>query len=99
MRRGRFNSVCGWHFRGSMNRALFGFFSIVNACAADLIVVNANIITVDKSKPYAEAFAVEDGKFQAVGTNAEMRRLATPSTKIIDMKGKTITPGFNDVHL
>ncbi len=82
-----------------MNRALFALLSLVNARAADLIVVNANIITVDKSHPYAEAFAIENGKFQAVGTNAEIRRLATPSTKIIDMNGKTITPGFNDVHL
>ncbi len=82
-----------------MYRALYGLLSITNCFAADLIVVNANIITVDKSHPYAEAFAIENGKFQAVGTNVEMRRLATPSTKIIDMKGKTITPGFNDVHL
>jgi hypothetical protein len=82
-----------------MNRALFGLLSIANCFAADLIVVNANVITVDKSHPYAQAFAIENGKFQAVGTNEEMHRLAIPSTKIIDMKGKTITPGFNDVHL
>ena len=66
---------------------------------ADLIVVNANVITVDRSKPQAEAFAVENGRISAVGTNAEIRRLATPPTKVIDLKGKTVTPGFNDVHL
>ncbi|MGO9254858.1 MAG: amidohydrolase [Bryobacteraceae bacterium] len=69
------------------------------AFGADLIVVNANVITVDKSKPQAEAFAVENGRFSAIGTNAEIRRLATRSTKVLDLKGKTVTPGFNDVHL
>jgi predicted amidohydrolase YtcJ len=66
---------------------------------ADLIVINANVITVDPSKPHAEAFAVENGRISAVGSNAEIRRLATPSTKVLDLKGKTVTPGFNDVHL
>lgn len=82
-----------------MRKTLLGLFCATFCFGADLIVINANIITVDKTKPYAEAFAVENGHFQAVGTNAEIRRLATASTKIIDMKGKTITPGFNDVHL
>ncbi len=80
-------------------RTLLGLFCAAVCSAADLIVINANVITVDNSKPYAQAFAIENGRFQAVGTNAEVRRLATRSTKIIDMKGKTITPGFNDVHL
>ena len=69
------------------------------AYAADAIYINGTVITVDPSKPYAEAFAVTNGRFSAVGSTAEMRRLATPSTKIIDLKGMTVTPGFNDVHL
>ena len=69
------------------------------AFGADLIVINANVITVDPAKPHAEAFAVENGRFVAIGTNAEIRRLATPATKIVDLKGATVTPGFNDVHL
>ena len=67
--------------------------------AADLIVVNANVITVDASMPHAEAFAVDNGRFTAVGTNAEIRRLAEPTTRVADLAGKTVTPGFNDVHL
>lgn len=67
--------------------------------AADLIFVNGNVLTVDGSKPYAQAFAITNGKFEAVGTNAEIRRLATPSTKIVDLGGKTVTPGFNDAHV
>jgi predicted amidohydrolase YtcJ len=69
------------------------------AFAADAIYVNGNVITVDPAKPYAEAFAVTNGRFSAIGTNAEIRRLATPSTKVVDLKGMTVTPGFNDVHL
>jgi predicted amidohydrolase YtcJ len=69
------------------------------AWCADVIYVNGSIITVDPSKPYAEAFAVTNGRFSAVGSNAEIRKLATPATKIIDLKGMTVTPGFNDVHL
>jgi predicted amidohydrolase YtcJ len=69
------------------------------AQAADAIYINGAVITVDPSHPYAEAFAVTNGRFSAVGTNAEIRRLATPSTKIVDLKGLTVTPGFNDVHL
>jgi len=66
---------------------------------ADAIYINGNVITVDPSKPYAEAFAVTNGRFSAVGSTAEIRRLATPGTKIVDLKGMTVTPGFNDVHL
>ena len=82
-----------------MFRTVLLMFSGGLAFGADLIVVNANVVTVDPQKPYAEAFAIENGHFSAVGTNAEIRRLATASTKILDLKGKTVTPGFNDVHL
>ena len=82
-----------------MFRAFFALTFTALGLGADLIVINANVLTVDKTKPYAEAFAVENGRFQAVGTNAEIRRLASATTKIVDLKGRTITPGFNDVHL
>jgi predicted amidohydrolase YtcJ len=78
---------------------LLSILAVSAAFAADTIYVNANVLTVDGARPYAEAFAVENGRFTAVGTNAEIRRLATPATKIIDLKGMTVTPGFNDAHL
>ncbi|MDR0438512.1 MAG: amidohydrolase family protein, partial [Bacteroidales bacterium] len=65
----------------------------------DVIYVNGVVITVDTDNPYAEAFAVTNGRFVAVGTNAEIRRLATSSTKVVDLKGMTVTPGFNDSHV
>jgi predicted amidohydrolase YtcJ len=69
------------------------------AYAADTIVINANVITVDPTHPAAQAFAIDNGRFTAVGTNAEILKLKTPSSEVIDLKGMTVTPGFNDAHL
>ncbi len=81
-------------------RCIYLFLLAVSAAgAADAIYVNGNVITVDSAKPYAEAFAVSNGRFTAVGSNAEIRRLATPGTKLVDLRGMVVTPGFNDVHL
>jgi predicted amidohydrolase YtcJ len=78
---------------------LFLLFATLAAEAGVTIYVNANVLTVDSSKPYAEAFAVDNGRFTAVGTNAEIRRLAAPAAKVVDLKGMTVTPGFNDTHV
>lgn len=66
--------------------------------ATDLIVVNADIYTVDPDTPRAEAFAVENGKFTVVGSNARIRALADDRTVVIDAAGKSVTPGFIDGH-
>ena len=65
---------------------------------ADLVVVNAAIYTVDTRLPRAEACAVKDGRFIAVGTNAEVRALAGKNTRTFDAKRMTIVPGFTDCH-
>ena len=65
---------------------------------ADLIVVNARVYTVDAAQPRAEAFAVKDGRFVAVGSTADIRNLATARTRVIDAGGQTVTPGFIDTH-
>ncbi|MCC7125842.1 MAG: amidohydrolase [Acidobacteria bacterium] len=65
---------------------------------ADLIVVNARVYTVDTAQPRAEAFAVRDGRFLAVGSSADIRNLAGPRTRVIDAEGMTVTPGFIDTH-
>jgi len=81
-------------------RSIYFFLLAASAAfGADAIYINGTVITVDPAKPHAEAFAVTNGRFSAVGSTAEMRRLATPSTKVVDLKGMTVTPGFNDVHL
>ncbi len=69
------------------------------AYAASTIYINANVITVDAEHPAAQAFEVDNGRFVAIGTNKEILKLRTPSTEVVDLKGATVTPGFNDAHL
>ena len=64
----------------------------------DLIVVNGNVYTIDDDQPRAEAFALKHGRFVAVGSNDDVRNLATRDTTVIDAGGMTITPGFIDAH-
>ena len=72
--------------------------TVAAMAAADLIVINADVYTVDPNAPRVEAFAVKNGKFTAVGTTAEIQALADDETKVIDAKGDTVTPGFIDGH-
>jgi len=65
----------------------------------DLVIVNAKVYTVDQAFSTAEAVAIADGKFTAVGTNADVRKLAGPSTKVLNLAGKTVIPGLADDHL
>lgn len=68
------------------------------AAEPDLIVVNGNVLTSDTALPRAEAFAVKHGRFVAVGSNADIRHLATRRTQVIDAQRMTVTPGFIDTH-
>ena len=65
---------------------------------ADTIFVNGKILTVDKQFSIVEALAITDGKFSAVGRSKEVAELAGPATKILDLRGKTVVPGFIDGH-
>ncbi len=65
---------------------------------ADLVLVNGKIITVDSSDTIAEAVAVRDGRILKAGSTAEIKRLAGRRTRIIDLKGRTVLPGFIDSH-
>lgn len=64
----------------------------------DLIVVNADVRTVDATRPTAEAFAVAGGRFVAVGSSGEIRELVGENTGIIDAGGVTVIPGLIDGH-
>ncbi len=66
--------------------------------AADLIVVNARVHTVDDGRPIVSAFAVKDGRFLFAGSDPEVRALAGPSTRVIDAGQSTIVPGMVDAH-
>ncbi len=68
------------------------------ALAPDLALVNGNVYTVDDRRPQAQAFAVRDGRFVAVGSNAEINKLISGGTQVIDADGMTVVPGFIDAH-
>ncbi|MGH7888438.1 MAG: amidohydrolase family protein [Candidatus Binatia bacterium] len=65
---------------------------------ADAVYHNGKVLTVDERFSIAQALAVRDGKVMAVGTNTEILNLAGPKTQRLDLKGKTIIPGFIDTH-
>ena len=67
--------------------------------AADLIIVNARVWTVDKRQPGAQAVAVLGDRIVAVGGNAAVTAWRGPKTRVIDAGGKLLLPGFNDAHV
>src|SRR5229473_1637764 len=66
--------------------------------AADTILINGKIITVDAKDSIASAVAIRGGKIVAVGTNEEIRKFEKKGTRVIDLRGKTATPGLIDSH-
>jgi predicted amidohydrolase YtcJ len=67
--------------------------------AADLIITNAKIWTVDQSRPTAQAVAVFGDRITAVGSNQDVDGWQGPNTLVIDAHGKLLLPGFNDAHV
>ncbi len=67
--------------------------------SADLILVNGRVYTVDAARPWAEAVAVRAGRIVAVGNSTEIRTLAGADTRVIDLAGAFVSPGFNDAHV
>lgn len=69
------------------------------AVTADLVVTNANIRTMDAKRTVARSIAVLNGRVVAVGSEADTKPLIGSKTRVIDAKGRTIIPGFNDAHV
>lgn len=67
--------------------------------AADMIVTHANIYTVDRQHPRAQAVAVIGERIVAVGSKAEIDAWQGPKTRVIDARGELLLPGFNDSHV
>ncbi|MBD2714256.1 amidohydrolase [Microvirga sp. STR05] len=65
---------------------------------ADIVLLNGKIFTADPAQPTAQALAIRGERIVAVGTTAEITKLAGPKTRRLDVQGRTITPGFNDAH-
>ncbi len=66
---------------------------------ADLVLINGNIITMNSKQPKARALAIKYDKFAAIGTDKHIFLCVGKSTKKIDLKGKTVVPGFIDTHV
>ena len=66
---------------------------------ADMVLIEANAITMDPLQPNAKAIAIIDDKIVKVGTNEEINSLINKNTKIINLQGKTVIPGLIDSHL
>ncbi|MGE4240049.1 amidohydrolase [Ramlibacter sp.] len=65
---------------------------------ADLILINGKVLTIDEKLSTAQAVAVSGKHILAVGTNAEISKLADESTRVVDLKGRTAIPGMTDGH-
>lgn len=72
--------------------------SMESFAAVDLILHNAKVYTSEPGQALQQAVAVEDGKVRAVGSNAEVLRLKAPGTRVVDLGGKVLMPGFIDSH-
>ena len=64
----------------------------------ETIYTNANIHTLDPTRPRAEALAVAGGRIVAVGSRSEVLRLRKPATRVVDLSGQTVLPGLIDAH-
>jgi predicted amidohydrolase YtcJ len=81
-----------------------GFVAVVS-CArpsgplADLVLINGRVYTLDEARPWAEAVAIAGERIAAVGSTSEIRALAGPATRVVDLNGAFVSPGFNDGHV
>jgi predicted amidohydrolase YtcJ len=69
------------------------------AAPADLIIRDAHIVTVDPKFSIASAAAIQGDRFVAVGSDAEVLKIKGPNTRVIDLHGQTVLPGFDDTHV
>src|SRR5438128_9089012 len=67
--------------------------------APDIVIINANLHTMDPSRPIAQAVAILGNRIVAVGSSEEMQKLAGSQTRVIDAQGQLVLPGFNDSHV
>jgi predicted amidohydrolase YtcJ len=66
---------------------------------ADRIFLNGKIWTADDTRPFAQAVAITGDRILGVGSNEDVKKLASPDTAIIDLHGRLLIPGFQDSHL
>lgn len=85
-----------------MRRAIIAagalWFSACAAAAPDTVLLNGKIFTANDTQPWAQALAIKGERVVAVGDSATIQALAGPSTRRLDLGGRTVVPGFNDAH-
>jgi predicted amidohydrolase YtcJ len=66
--------------------------------SADLIFYHGKVWTVDSARPLAQAIAIKGASIVKAGSDSEVTALRGPSTRFVDLHGRLVLPGFNDVH-
>ena len=86
-----------------MRKIVFAIILIVVSVPAwaqvDTILINGKVLTVDDNFTTREAIAIQGSAIAAVGRTADIRKLAGPKTRVIDLQGRTVIPGLIDSHL
>ncbi|HEX8242146.1 MAG TPA: amidohydrolase [Longimicrobium sp.] len=72
---------------------------VPDAAVADMVLVNGRVFLADSANTIVPALAVKGGKVLAAGADDEVRALVGPRTRVVDLGGKLVTPGFNDAHI
>jgi predicted amidohydrolase YtcJ len=90
--------------RGVLSWIVVGAMFVFGAAPAaaqeiDTILVNGKVVTVDAQSSVRSALAIREGRIAAVGTDADIRKLAGPRTRTIDLQGRTVIPGLIDSHM
>ncbi len=70
-----------------------------SGAAADTVLINGRVLTVDAANSVAEALAIQGDKILGAGSSEAMRALAGASARVVDLRGRTVTPGFIDPHI
>ncbi len=87
--------LCAAYANASMQPAA----AAIHGDHADLMLIHGRIYTVDPAHPWAEAIGIHGNTIVAVGTDADVLRLKAASTRVIDLEGRLLTPGFIDSHV
>lgn len=95
---GRIFSICAWVAMSVVIGPAAGV-AAPRQPAADLILTNARVYTVEALHPWAEAVAIRDGRIVAVGKRAAVARRNGRNTRVIDLHGRLLLPAFGDAHV
>lgn len=92
--------VCATGWRVTLGWLLSGLCAAAHAASspADLVLRHGAVYTVDAKRPWAEALAVKAGRVVAIGRDADVAAYIGPSTQVVDLQGRMLMPGVNDVH-